>query len=395
MTGALPVRYHREMARGRSSSVAVALVIGCGGGSAGPEAWSPDTSGEGASGSGDTAGVPGDGTVADGVATSSDDPSAATTSSVDASSTGEPLDCTPWASTWIGAPCLDDGECTYDGGVCLREDQGFPCGTCSLPCEDLCPDQDGAPGTFCVDAADVGLEAGGTCLSRCDPELLGGNGCRDGYGCAALSRHLDPGTSTGVCVPAGMFSPMTACQQTLVDRGVAFVPTTHELDHPDGHPELDCEIIDPVLLYSPVLDITLREGDDAHPVLVACETAIAIADSLEIAAQMEPIGAVEVLHYGTYNCRVIAGTSTLSNHAEGRAIDLAGFVLADGQTLSVVADWEDGVASPVTAEGQWLRAFTDALWDTMTWHIILTPEYNADHDDHVHVDLTPGEMFYE
>jgi hypothetical protein len=31
----------------------------------------------------------------------------------------------------------------------------------------------------------------------------------------------------------------------------------------------------------------------------------------------------------------------------------------------------------------------------MTWNIILTPEYNADHDDHFHVDLTPGGMFYE
>jgi hypothetical protein len=279
--------------------------------------------------------------------------------------------------------------------VCLTEGQGFPCGTCSQSCVDLCPDLEGAPETFCIDGADVGIDAAGWCVSQCDPGLLGGNGCRDGYACSALSRFNDPGTTTGVCVPEGMGDAMTECQQELVDRGIAFVPTTHELDHPEGHPELDCVIIDPVLLYSPVDGVALVDGNESdNPVLVACETAIAIADTAAIAASKTP-AAVRIMHYGTYNCRVIAGTSSLSNHAEGRAIDLAAFMFQGGEEWSVYGDWEDGVANPSTPAGQWLREFTDELFATMTWHIILTPEYNADHDDHFHVDLTPGEEFYE
>src|SRR5437870_5061423 len=50
---------------------------------------------------------------------------------VDDSTTGSGFDCSPWQTVWIGAPCASDAECAYDGGVCLREDQGFPCGTCS------------------------------------------------------------------------------------------------------------------------------------------------------------------------------------------------------------------------------------------------------------------------
>lgn len=378
--------------------VVLALLGACGSPGGDEQAWEPDGSGSGpfpeTTGGGTLS--PETSTVGDtGSADASTDPSL--DGGASESTTGGPgFDCTPWTTTWIGAPCMQDADCGYDGGVCLRDDEGFPCGTCSQACDMLCPDLDGAPETFCVDGTDVGIDPTGWCLSKCDPELLPGNGCRDGYECAALPRYMDSGTTAGVCVPEGFWEPMTECQQTLVDRGVAFVPTTHELDHPDGHPELDCVIIDPILLYSPVLGVDLRGGGgDTDPVLVACETAIAIADTAEIATQMQPVGAHEILHYGTYNCRVIAGTSTLSNHAEGRAIDLAGFSLDDGTELTVLADWEDGVDPMVTPEGQWLREFTDTLWETMTWNIILTPEYNADHDNHFHVDLTPGGMFYE
>jgi len=376
-----------------SGLAAIVLLGGCILTTGEPEAWEPDGS------TGPTSGATTGGSAAESssgpVADDTDTSSSLDTGPAE-SSTGADLDCTPWSAPWIGAPCMQDGDCAYDGGYCLRDDQGFPCGTCSQACEMLCPDLEGAPETFCVDGTDVGIDSTGHCLSKCDPALLPGNGCRDGYECAALSRYMDAGITAGVCVPAGFWEPMSECQQALVDRGVAFVPTTHELDHPDGHPELDCIVVDPVLLYSPVLGVDLRGGGgDTDPVFVACETALAIADTAEIATQMMPVGAHELIHYGTYNCRVIAGTSSLSNHAEGRAIDIAGFVLDDGQELTVYADWEDGVDPMVTPEGQWLRGFADTLWDTMTWHIILTPEYNADHDDHFHVDLTPGEMFYE
>ena len=38
---------------------------------------------------------------------------------------------------FIGSPCETDGDCDYDGGVCLTD--GFPQGMCSLPCDNICP----------------------------------------------------------------------------------------------------------------------------------------------------------------------------------------------------------------------------------------------------------------
>ena len=67
------------------------------------------------------------------------------------------------------------------------------------------------------------------------------------------------------------------------------------------------------------------------------------------------LGAVEFVHYGTYNCRPIAGTSTLSQHAYANAIDIYGFTLDDGSFYTVIDDWEDFVDAPVTAGGSWLR----------------------------------------
>lgn len=380
------------------ASAIVSVLAACGGGDGSPSAWDPATTGV-TDDPGETIGTdtPDESTSLDEATTDDDPPSTTQGTSGDAEvSTGAPsYDCTPWATQWIGGPCTGDAQCTYDGGVCLLEADGFPCGTCSQSCVDLCPDLESAPETFCIDGADVGIDSAGWCVSQCDPGILGGNGCRDGYACAALSRYQDPGVSTGVCVPEGTNDPMSSCQEELVDRGVAFVPTTHELDHPEGHPELDCVIVDPVLLYGPIDGVALVDGNESdQPVLVACETALAIADTLAIAAGKSP-AATRMMHYGTYNCRVIAGTSTLSNHAEGRAIDIAAVMVEGGDEWSVYADWEDGVANPATPAGQWLREFTDELWSTMTWHIILTPEYNADHDDHFHVDLTPGEELYE
>lgn len=307
-----------------------------------------------------------------------------------------PVDCTPaWSPAFVGSPCASDGDCAFEGGYCIPEGAGFPCGTCSVACDGLCPDQDGAPETFCIDEADVELDGGGTCLSRCDPGIVGGNGCRDGYACTVLDRFGEPAGSTGVCVPTAIAggSADTACQETLLELGAVFTPTSHSPESPAGFPNLICELDDPVLLYGPIGGVGLEDGNgNDGPVLVRCETAVSIVGSAAV-AQM--LGAETIIHFGTYNCRTIAGTSTLSEHGLGLAIDIGGFVLEDGTTASVYADWEDGVANPVTPLGQMLRAFTDQVWGMNLWNIILTPEFNAAHDDHFHIDLTPGGNTYD
>ena len=373
--------------------------MGCGGL---PEAEGPpwltagttgDGSGPSTNPSGEPTTMPGEGSGEEEGSTSGIEPE----TSNGEESTGEPemFDCSPqWTSPWIGSPCASDGDCSYDGGFCVLESQGFPCGTCSQSCTSLCPDLEGAPETFCVDGGDVGLDAAGYCLSKCDPGLLGGEGCRDGYGCTGLDRFNDPATSAGVCVPQE-FADMgdTDCQTELIELGAVITPVDHQPESPDGYPGLTCTIEDAVLLHSPVNGVGIRYigSEEEGEILVGCETALSVVGSIAV-AQM--LGVNEFIHYGTYNCRVISGTSTLSQHGLGTAVDIAGFGLEDGSEITVLDHWEDGNANPVTPAGQLLLNFTDAIWDMSLWNIILTPEYNAAHDNHFHVDLTPGGNTY-
>lgn len=51
---------------------------------------------------------------------------------------------------------------------------------------------------------------------------------------------------------------------------------------------------------------------------------------------------VQIVHQGTYSCRNINHRTAgrRSEHATANAIDIAGFILADGQSVIVARDWE-------------------------------------------------------
>ncbi len=299
----------------------------------------------------------------------------------------------PWDPPWIGGPCAQAAECAYADSTCLTDDQGFPCGTCSEPCDQFCPDLEGAPTTFCVGGEDLGLDPGaGHCVSRCDPERFGGDGCRVGYACVVLPRFGEPATSMGACIPEDLAPEPSDCLSRLEALGLDFEPTIVAEDHPDGRADITCVVEDAVYLHGPIHGVTIRYGGggDEGPVLVACELALAIERTAAVLADR---GAVDFQHLGTYNCRLIAGTDEISMHGYALAIDLSGFTLDDGTNLTVVRDWEDGVADPVTFGGQWLKDLSQSLFDEGVFNIILTPEYNAAHDDHFHCDLTPGASF--
>ncbi|GAA5050700.1 extensin family protein [Erythrobacter westpacificensis] len=84
---------------------------------------------------------------------------------------------------------------------------------------------------------------------------------------------------------------------------------------------------------------------------------------------------------GTYSCRRMYGDADAawSEHATGNAIDIAGFRLSDGRTVSVLEDWDNG-----GAEGRFLAAVRDAACDS--FGTVLSPNYNAAHADHFHLD---------
>jgi hypothetical protein len=303
----------------------------------------------------------------------------------------------PGPPGYIGSPCATVADCTYEGAVCLLPGDGFPGGTCSLPCDQYCPDQEGFPTTFCVAGSALppaGAALGdGACLSRCDFGIFPGTGCRPGYGCVAEPRANDPDTLVSTCMP-GEETVLTPCQADLVARGVAFEPTFVPDESPADHPTLTCHVEDPVYLLSPVHGVALRSsgGSETPKVLAACALAHAITSTIDDVA---PRGAIALRHLGTYSCRVVAGTDSLSRHAFGDAIDIAGFDLDDGSLYTVVNDWEHDTESPQTPGGIFLYEAAHRWFDAYVWNTVLTPNYNAAHDDHLHVDLTPAAHFLQ
>ena len=292
---------------------------------------------------------------------------------------------------FIGSPCLNDEECAYDGGVCLTD--GFPEGMCSLPCDNICPDESGHPVTFCVDADALPSASlsGGWCVSRCDFQVHPSMGCRADYGCVIESRYNEGSTENYSCIP-GDETDLNDCHYSLADRGIAFEPTVRGEEHPEGRPDLTCRIEDPVWVLSPVFGVDLEyyDGTPTPRTRAACEMAHALGDTV---ADVVDQGVTSLLHIGTYNCRVIAGTSDLSRHSFADAIDIYGFGFEDGREWTLVDHWEHDTTSFDTDAGEFLYDAAYRWYDDWVWNIILTPNYNLAHDNHFHVDLSPGSHY--
>ena len=88
---------------------------------------------------------------------------------------------------------------------------------------------------------------------------------------------------------------------------------------------------------------------------------------------------VSIEHLGSYNCRNIAGSVFISQHATGNAIDIAAFILDDGRRVSLLDDWDarDGRSA-------FLRAVRDGSCRIFT--TVLSPDYNKAHANHFHFD---------
>jgi hypothetical protein len=84
--------------------------------------------------------------------------------------------------------------------------------------------------------------------------------------------------------------------------------------------------------------------------------------------------------FGTYSCRPIAGSNRLSEHAHSNAVDVSAFVLADGRRIAVKTGWA-GAAQ----EQQFLRIVRASA--CKRFRTVLSPDYNAAHQDHLHFDM--------
>ena len=90
----------------------------------------------------------------------------------------------------------------------------------------------------------------------------------------------------------------------------------------------------------------------------------------------------QIHHSGSFSCRRLYARTEgpFSEHATADAVDITGFRLADGRLVSVLDDWPAG-----GPEAAFLREVRDGACGLFS--TVLSPDYNAAHGDHLHLDV--------
>lgn len=167
-----------------------------------------------------------------------------------------------------------------------------------------------------------------------------------------------------------------ACRATLAQTSFRFRPLADRETAPG------CGLHDAVSVVA--ADVSL-----GAPLTLTCSESVALAlwerYSVQPAAERwygEPVTRLE--NFGSYACRNVYGREDAprSEHATANAIDVAGFVLADGRRVHVVDAWRGhSIASRFLHD---VDAGACRYFDA-----VLDPDYNAAHRDHLHLDRGP------
>jgi len=167
------------------------------------------------------------------------------------------------------------------------------------------------------------------------------------------------------------------CFMALDDGGVGYTP------RPDEKTGADCGFKDA---------LTLDRSTTPYSATIQMTCAQTAALYIWEAQVMKPLAndilgsqVAEILTYGTYSCRNIAGSSSRSEHASANAIDIAGFRLKDGRVIRVQDHWGER-----SDEGKFLRKVHKGA--CRLFSVTLGPDYNAAHADHFHFDMGSADL---
>ncbi|MDX5445549.1 MAG: extensin family protein [Zoogloeaceae bacterium] len=145
----------------------------------------------------------------------------------------------------------------------------------------------------------------------------------------------------------------------------------------------------PGCVFSNAVRVSRTQVQIGAPFSLSCPAAVSLALWEQHVLQPEArrvLGAsVQRLeHYGSYACRNVYGREDgrLSQHATANALDLAGFVLADGRRITVARHWPGN-----GAEADFLQAIHRGA--CRFFNGVMGPEYNLAHADHLHLDRGP------
>lgn len=193
-----------------------------------------------------------------------------------------------------------------------------------------------------------------------------------------------------LAAPPPILDPDTACLKDLHDRRVAFEPQAAF-----GNAGT-CAIANPVKVTADSQTSWNRPGVmscSMARVVERFETQVVQAAAQRIFGQK----VAKLHHMGTYNCRTRRTETTvaaadmgsrggrLSEHGKGQAIDVGGFELADGTMISVKTDWKGA-----GKKSEFLQAVARASCEH--FNVVLTPNHNKLHADHLHLDIGPHKL---
>lgn len=195
---------------------------------------------------------------------------------------------------------------------------------------------------------------------------------------ALIDQPVDGGTRSAVIRES---AELSQCVAQLTAARVTFRPV------PDKGDPQACGLTAGGVLGPDMGTVARMQPGDVE---MTCRTALALSiwrrQSLEPAAR-EILGSdvVRIDHMGAYACRNVnnGGVSTrISAHSQAAALDFAGVVLRDGRRISV----RDGWTGQDEAAQRFLRRIRDDA--CRIFGTTLSPDYNAVHHDHLHLEAT-------
>lgn len=212
--------------------------------------------------------------------------------------------------------------------------------------------------------------------------LIPGGSSGTAPGAASSSARAQPQPSTRIASAPQSYAPRpedVSCLADLGASGAQFNPI------PDTYAAPGCNKLGTVQLMALAGDRTSLSISNLGP--VRCGVAKAFGDwarfGVDRAAREilgSPVARIETM--GSYACRNVAGTERRSAHARAEAIDVSGFVLADGRRIVLKRDWDGGDA----ATREFLRVVHKSA--CKRFGTVLGPDYNAAHEDHFHIEGT-------
>jgi len=200
-------------------------------------------------------------------------------------------------------------------------------------------------------------------LSGCSiPHIGGGGDGGDGPRASAEPVASSPGDRQ--------------CLGTLGATGAQFTPL------PDRYLGEGCSNLGTVQLHAISGEGATLSVSNIGPVTCPVSAAFAAwarfgADRAARSILGSPLVSIQTM--GSYSCRNVAGSNRRSGHASASAIDIGGFVLADGRRITVTQGWNGS-----SEERAFLRAVQASA--CRRFATVLSPEYNAAHHDHLHLE---------